>query len=77
MTDDQAWAVVSTYPGLVEAELALGRLESAGIPARVDQGANVGLFGPGHATPLGGVSLLVEASELASARSALDLDYGA
>lgn len=71
---ESAWAVVATYGGLIEAEVASGRLESVGILSRVDQGGNAGIFGLGHASPLAGVTLLVAASELDEARSALGLD---
>ncbi|MEE9207477.1 MAG: hypothetical protein V3U67_03740 [Gemmatimonadota bacterium] len=69
-----AWAIVATYSSLIEAELALGRLKSAGILAHVDQHDAVGLFGPGHAgTSIRGVDLVVPDSCIAEARMALDM----
>ena len=70
---DSTWVVVESYNGLIEAELAAGRLTSAGIPSRVDAGGNSGLFGPGHQMPLAGVDLLVPAAALHAAQDALDL----
>ncbi len=67
-------AIVATYSSLIEAELALGRLESAGIPALIDQQDAVGLFGPGHAgKSIRGVDLVVPDSCIAEARMALDM----
>lgn len=45
---DSEWVTLVEYEGVHEAELAAGRLEFAGIPARIDQRGNVGIFGPGH-----------------------------
>ncbi len=71
---DSGWAIVAEYGTLYEAELARGRLESAGVPARIDQRDAVGIFGPGHAgTSVRGVALLVPAEGLEAARRALDL----
>ncbi len=68
------WAIVATYSSLIEAELALGRLKSAGIPALIDQHGAVGLFGPGHSgTSIRGVDLVVSDSCIAEARMALDM----
>lgn len=67
-------AIVATYSSLIEAELALGRLKSAGIPALIDQQGAVGLFGPGHAgKSIRGVDLVVPDSCIAEARMALDM----
>ncbi len=72
MSDE--WAIVATYTSLIEAELALGRLKSAGIPALIDQHGAVGLFGPGHSgASIRGVDLLVSDSCIAEARMALDM----
>jgi hypothetical protein len=66
---------LAEYPSLVEAELAAGRLESAGIESRIDQQGNIGLFGPGHSgSTLGGVRVLVLEGDLEAARTALDLE---
>lgn len=69
------WTPVAEYPSLVEAELAAGRLQSAGIGSRVDQRGNIGLFGPGHAgSTIAGVQVLVLEGDLEAARLALDLE---
>ena len=58
MTD--RWEVVATYGAMYEAEMAAGRLESAGIASRIDQRGAVGLFGPGHlGRSVRGIALLV------------------
>ena len=70
-----AWRVVATFGALYEADLAAGRLRSAGIPHRVDQRGGVGLFGPGHeGKTVRGVAVLVPEDRLKQARKALDLD---
>ena len=75
MDEKAEWQVVATYGALYEAELAAGRLESAGIPSRIDQQGGVGIFGPGHeGLTVRGVALLVPGAELESAKRALDLD---
>jgi hypothetical protein len=68
------WVTVATYGATFEAELAAGRLESVGIPSRIDQRGAVGLFGPGHqGRTVRGVALLVPADKLDDAMAALDL----
>lgn len=68
------WTTVATYGATFEAEMAAGRLESVGIPSRIDQRGAVGLFGPGHqGRTVRGVALMVPADRLDDARSALDL----
>ena len=74
-TPSREWSRVATYNALYEAEIAAGRLESAGIPHRLDQQGAVGLFGPGHAgQSVRGVALLVLKEHLDDARMALDLE---
>lgn len=71
---DQRWETVATYGALYEAELAAGRLESAGIPHSIDQRGAVGVFGFGHGgKSVRGVAVLVPADWLEAAREALDL----
>jgi len=75
---DQEWTTVEVYSAMVEAEVAAGRLDSAGIPSRIDSRDTIGLFGPGHAGhSVRGVSLQVPTTRLEEARVALDLDSGA
>ena len=72
--NDVEWVSVAEFGTLAEAELAAGRLESDGIPCRIDQQGAVGIFGPGHAgTSVRGIRLEVPSSSLAEARKALDL----
>lgn len=69
------WAKVAEYASMYEAELAAGRLDSEGIPSRIDQHGAAGIFGPGHAgSSVLGVTLFVAEADLAAARAALDLD---
>lgn len=71
---ESAWAVLTTFGALWEAEIAQGRLASAGIPARIDQGGNIGLFGPGFTgKSVRGITVLVPTERIAEARVALDL----
>lgn len=44
----QPWTVVAAYGAVWEAEFAAETLREAGIPAHVEGGANVGIFGPGY-----------------------------
>ena len=71
---DAGWEVVANYSALHEAEFAAGRLESIGIPVRIDQGSSAGVFGAGFAMPFQGVGLLVPGDAFETAREALDLD---
>lgn len=41
------WVVVATYGAVWEADFAAETLREAGIPANVDNGPNVGIFGIG------------------------------
>ena len=75
MTDTDTWEVVATYGALYEAEMAAGRLQSAGIPSRIDQRGAVGLFGPGHqGRSIRGIALLVQVDQIDDAKAALDID---
>ncbi len=75
MSGHDAWEVVATFGATYEAELAAGRLQSAGIPSRIDQRGGVGLFGPAHqGRTVRGVALLVPKQCLDDARLALDLE---
>jgi hypothetical protein len=65
---------VAEYATVLEAELAAGRLESAGIPSRIDQHGAVGIFGPGHVGSMLGVTLYVSRHRLEDAREALDFE---
>ena len=66
--------VVAEYATVLEAELAAGRLESAGIHSRIDQHGAVGIFGPGHAGSVLGVTLYVSRDRFGDARQALDFE---
>jgi len=75
MSNRDEWETVATYGAAYEAEIAAGRLESAGIPSRIDQRGGVGLFGPAHeGRSVRGVALLVPKERLEDARLALDLE---
>ncbi len=75
MTNNDPWARVASYAALYEAEMAQGRLDSVGIPSRVDQQGAVGMFGPGHqGASVRGVVLFVPRERVAEARNALDLE---
>ena len=71
---EPGWARVAEFGAPPEADLAAGRLESAGIPVLV-RGPETGIFGPGFAgtSPLG-VSLYVPTDRLEDARQLLEPD---
>lgn len=49
MTDRRdPWVVVATYNFVWEADFAAETLREAGIPAHVDGGSHVGIFGAGY-----------------------------
>ncbi|MGD2136548.1 MAG: DUF2007 domain-containing protein [Gemmatimonadales bacterium] len=69
------WQLVATFGAAWEAEMAQGRLASAGIPSRIDQRGSVGVFGPSYqGKTVRGVALLVPTDRADEAREALDLD---
>ncbi|MBT8462834.1 MAG: DUF2007 domain-containing protein [Gemmatimonadetes bacterium] len=71
---DTGWVVVAEYGAVYEAELAAGRLDSAGIISRIDRRGAAGIFGLNHAgASVRGITLYVPADSLAAAREALDL----
>jgi len=73
--NDPGWVIIAEYAAAYEAELAAGRLDSVGIPSRIDRRDAVGLFGPGHGgLSVRGVALLVPEVSVDAAREALDLE---
>lgn len=44
----ESWVVVATYGAVWEADFAAETLREAGIPALVDNGPIVAIFGPGY-----------------------------
>jgi hypothetical protein len=75
MSGHDTWEAVATYGATYEAELAAGRLQSVGIPSRIDQRGGVGLFGLAHqGRSVRGVALLVPKDRLEDARLALDIE---
>jgi len=73
MTDQPSWVVLKTFSTVHEAEIDAGLLRSAGIPARVDVGDSIGVFGPGYqGSVTGGVRLLVPAAVEAQAHAVVD-----
>lgn len=68
------WRVLHTYASGFEADLALGQLEAAGIPAVRDSHDSVGIFGPGfQGATARGVTVRVPAAALEDARIAVGL----
>ena len=68
----ERWVRVATYQAVVEAEFVAQMLKAAGIPALVDAGEAVGLFGAGFQGRTNrGVHVLVPASHAADARDRL------
>ena len=72
---DGGWVAVTEYGAVYEAEIAAGRLESAGILCRIDRRGAAGIFGLGHSgSSVRGVTLYVPEDLLNEAREALDLE---
>jgi hypothetical protein len=66
------WSEVATFPSGFEADLAISRLESAGIQAVRDDNDTVGIFGPGfQGATAHGVTVRVLANSLHEARAVL------
>ena len=71
------WIELATYSSGFDADLALGQLEAAGIPAMRDSHDTVGIFGPGfQGATSHGVTVSVPAALLEEARSAVTLVEG-
>jgi hypothetical protein len=66
------WLDVATFSSGFEADLAIARLESAGIRAVRDSNDTVGIFGPGfQGATARGVTVRVPAESLDDARAVL------
>lgn len=74
MTEHEiAWVTVATYGAGYEADIAIARLDAAGIDAMRRGNDTVGLFGPGfEGRTARGVDVLVPADVVAEAREVLD-----
>lgn len=70
-----AWVALVEFGAVYEAEIAAGRLESAGIISRIDRRGAAGIFGLGHSgSSVRGVTLYVPEDVVREAREALDLE---
>ena len=68
------WIGVAKFAAAVEADIAVARLESAGILAIARGNDIVGLFGPGFGgSSSRGVEVLVPSDAIDAAREVLDL----
>lgn len=73
MHDERGWVAVASYGAVWEAEFAAETLREAGIPAHVEGGQHVGIFGMGYQGPsLRGVRILVPWHREADAHALLD-----
>jgi hypothetical protein len=43
--EEKGWSILATYSSGLEADIAMGQLEGAGIPALRDNNNSVGIFG--------------------------------
>ena len=69
------WVSLVEFGAVYEAELAAGRLESAGILSRIDRRGAAGNFGLAHAgSSVRGVTFYVPVDCVTEAREALDLE---
>ena len=74
---DSAWRVLATYASGFEADIAMGQLESARIPALRDSHDAAGIFGSGFQGPSGrGVTVSVPVSLFEQALAAVSLVDG-
>jgi len=70
--EEGGWQKVATYSAQYEADLAVARLEAAGIPVLV-KGPTTGIFGPGQMGPTAlGLSVFVPADQLLHAKEVLE-----
>lgn len=70
--EDGGWQKVATFAAQYEADLAVARLEAAGIPVLV-KGPTAGIFGPGQMGPTAlGVTVFVPADQLRRAKEVLE-----
>lgn len=68
------WVTVASYGAVHEAELAVGILLAAGIPARL-KSDHVGIFGPGFQGPtIRGVDVQVPSCSVTVAQAALQME---
>ena len=71
----EPWVVVATFGAVWEADFAAETLREAGIPAQVDGGQNVAIFGLGYQGPTQfGVKVRVPWHREADARDLLEDD---
>jgi len=74
---DSGWSILATYASGFEADIAMGQLEAAEIPAVRDSNDTVGIFGPGfQGATSRGITVRVPAAALKDAREAVNLADG-
>jgi len=72
--DEKGWAVLATYSSGLEADIAMGQLEDAGIPALRDSKNAAGIFGAAfQGTTPQGFTVHVPTAALDDARAAVML----
>ena len=73
MTDhERSWVPIATYASGIEADIAVVRLEAAGIMAIRRDNDTVGIFGPGFQGPSArGVAVLVASDAVRDAKAVL------
>lgn len=68
--EEKGWSVLATYSSGLEADIAVGQLEQAGIPALRDSNDAVGIFGASfQGTTPQGFTVRVPTEALADARA--------
>lgn len=74
---ERSWVPVATYAAGYEADLAVARLDAAGISAVRRDNDTVGIFGPGFDGPSArGVTVLVASDAVGEAQRVLAVDAG-
>jgi hypothetical protein len=69
------WVVLKNFGSGLEADMAVERLRSGGVPARARGNDIVGIFGPGfQGTTARGVDVVVPSTAVSDAREILGLD---
>jgi hypothetical protein len=72
--EENGWSILATYSSGLEADIAMGQLEQAGIPALRDSNDAAGIFGAGfQGTTPHGFTVRVPTEALDDARATVIL----
>jgi hypothetical protein len=71
ITKSGPWAPVTSFPTIYEAAAAVSVLSAAGIAAKIERAANVGILRSGFGGRAGSVTVLVPLTRLSEAQAIL------